>query len=90
MKMTGMMIVTTIETGFRIALRTSRQAIANVALASRSIADRMPAGAPPAGRAATMIGAHAASSELAERARRTPPRGWARGPGARSAASGSG
>ena len=36
MKMTGMMIVTAIETGFRIALRISRQAIANVAFASRS------------------------------------------------------
>ena len=31
MKMTGMMTVTAIETGFRMALRISRQAIAKVA-----------------------------------------------------------
>ena len=47
MKMTGMMMVTAIETGFRIALRISRQAIANVALASRSDARSGCARRPP-------------------------------------------
>ena len=65
MKMTGMMIVTTIETGFRIALRISRQAIANVALASRSMPGPDARRRPPSARAATTVGAHAASSELA-------------------------
>ena len=64
MKMTGMMIVTTIETGFRIALRISRQAIAKAALASRSSAGPDPAGGGHR-RRRDDVGAHAASSELA-------------------------
>ena len=65
MKMTGMMIVKTIETGFRIALRTSRQAIAKVALASRIMPERMPRAACLAASGRGDVGGHAASSEPA-------------------------
>ena len=64
MKMTGMMIVTAIETGFRIALRISRQAIANVALASRAMAGS-DASRGRHRRRGDDVGAHAASFELA-------------------------
>ena len=66
MKMTGMMIVTTIETGFWIALRTSRQAIAKVALASRRKPGPDPARGGHRPPADDDVGAHAASSELAQ------------------------
>src|SRR3954451_239717 len=82
MKITGMMIVTTIETGLRTALRTHRDAIANVAFAAR----RRPRRLLLAGDG----GAPAMASLLTPRpgrlgaAGRRPPRGWPRGPGGRS------